>query len=59
MRGLTLLDQEFAKEIKVVMEERRLRTEDNPEALVNETARALSFQTSPYRAAGHRLDERH
>ena len=31
------------------MEERRLRTEDNPEALVNETARALSFETSPYR----------
>ncbi|MGH8537325.1 MAG: M16 family metallopeptidase [Gammaproteobacteria bacterium] len=49
MRGLTLSDQEFGKEIKVVMEERRLRTDDNPEALVVETARALSFQTSPYR----------
>ncbi len=49
MRGLRLSDQEFGKEIKVVMEERRLRTEDNPEALVVETARALSFQTSPYR----------
>jgi zinc protease len=32
-----LNDDEFAAEIKVVMEERRLRTDDNPQAQVYET----------------------
>jgi zinc protease len=49
MRHLTLAPEEFAKEIKVVMEERRLRTEDKPEALLSETATAVAFETSPYR----------
>ncbi|MGH8474085.1 MAG: M16 family metallopeptidase, partial [Gammaproteobacteria bacterium] len=49
MRGLTLPEQEFAKEIKVVMEERRLRTDDRPESLMAETAMAVAFKTSPYR----------
>ncbi len=49
MRGLTLPETEFAKEIKVVMEERRLRTDDKPEALMVETAMAVAFETSPYR----------
>lgn len=49
MRGLTLPEAEFAKEIKVVMEERRLRTEDDPQALLQEGTMAVSFQTSPYR----------
>jgi zinc protease len=49
MRSLTLAPEEFAKEIKVVMEERRLRTEDDPESLTYEIAAATAFQTSPYR----------
>jgi zinc protease len=49
MRGLSHPEQEFAKEIKVVMEERRLRTDDKPESLMSETAMAVAFETSPYR----------
>lgn len=48
MHNLVLLPKEFAKEIKVVMEERRLRTEDKPQALVYETLMATSYQTHPY-----------
>ncbi len=49
MQGLVLSQKEFDKEIKVVMEERRLRTEDDPKSLLYETAMAMAFQTSPYR----------
>ncbi len=49
MRHLTLRAEEFAKEIQVVMEERRLRTEDEPTALTHERAMSVAFQTSPYR----------
>ncbi len=49
MRNLTLPEEEFLKEIKVVQEERRLRTEDNPRAFAREVAMATAFQTSPYR----------
>lgn len=49
MRNLTLPEDEFLKEIKVVQEERRLRTEDNPRAFTREVAMATAFQTSPYR----------
>ncbi|MCE5181251.1 MAG: insulinase family protein [Betaproteobacteria bacterium] len=48
MHNLVLLPKEFAKEIKVVMEERRLRTEDKPQALVYETLMATAYQTHPY-----------
>ena len=48
MRNLTLPAGEFAKELKVVQEERRLRTEDNPEALTYEQFMAAAFVTSPY-----------
>ncbi len=48
MYQLRLLDEEFAKEIKVVMEERRLRTEDNPQSQTYENFVATAFQTSPY-----------
>jgi len=41
--------EEFAKEIAVVKEERRLRTEDNPDALLLERFRATAFEASPYR----------
>ena len=49
MRNLLLSDREFEKEIEVVKEERRLRTEDNPVSYLYETALAAAFQTSPYR----------
>ncbi len=49
MRNLILSDDEFKKEIEVVKEERRLRTEDNPVAYLYELTRATAFQTSPYR----------
>jgi len=49
MRNLVIDDAEFAKEINVVLEERRLRTDDNPHSLAYEAARATAYQTSPYR----------
>ena len=49
MRGLTLLAEDFNKEIEVVMEERRWRTEDKPQSYTYEVAMATVFQTSPYR----------
>ncbi|MDD5240336.1 MAG: pitrilysin family protein [Sulfuricella sp.] len=48
MHNLVLLPKEFAKEIKVVMEERRLRTDDKPQALVYETLMATAYQAHPY-----------
>ncbi len=42
-------DTEFAKEIEVVKEERRLRTDDNPRAQLHETMSAGIFVASPYR----------
>ena len=50
MQNLVLSDAEFAKEIKVVMEERRLRTEDQAQALVYEQMIANAYQAHPYRA---------
>jgi len=49
MANLTLDAKEFVAEIKVVMEERRLRTDDNPQALVYEALKSMSFQAHPYR----------
>ena len=42
-------DEEFVKELEVVKEERRLRTEDNPRALLYENLNASAFHASPYR----------
>ena len=42
-------DEEFRKEIEVVKEERRLRTEDNPRAMLYEQLNAVAFVASPYR----------
>jgi zinc protease len=50
MANLALSKAEFAKEIKVVMEERRLRTEDQPQALVQEQLMATAFAEHPYHA---------
>ena len=49
MRNLVLDDQEFAKELRVVMEERRLRTDDQPEALAYERFMATAFTTNSYK----------
>lgn len=49
MRHLTLDGEEFAKELQVVMEERRLRTDDNPQALTWEAFSAAAWQVNPYR----------
>ena len=49
MQNLVLSGDEFAKEIKVVMEERRLRTDDQARALVHEELMATAFQVHPYR----------
>ena len=49
MRNLLLPADEFAREIEVIKEERRLRTEDNPQALAYEQLSAAAFVASPYR----------
>ncbi|MCF8150610.1 MAG: insulinase family protein [Burkholderiaceae bacterium] len=49
MTNLKLDAKEFAAEIKVVMEERRLRTDDNPHGLVYEALNSAMFQAHPYR----------
>jgi len=42
-------DDEFKREIEVVKEERRLRTEDSPRAMLAEQASAMTFLVAPYR----------
>ena len=49
MRHLTLDAKEFEQEIKVVMEERRLRTDDQPQAMLFEQMSAVALQAHPYR----------
>jgi zinc protease len=49
MANLRLREEDFLKEREVVSEERRLRTEDQPESLTYETFQAAAYQTSPYR----------
>ena len=42
-------DDEFKREIEVVKEERRMRTEESPQAMLYEQASAITFLASPYR----------
>ena len=42
-------DEEFKREIEVVKEERRMRTEESPRAMLYEQASAITFLASPYR----------
>jgi zinc protease len=49
MSNLLITADEFSREIKVVMEERRLRTDDQPRALVAETLNAEAYFAHPYR----------
>lgn len=48
MQNLTLSADEFKKEIQVVMEERRLRTDDQPESLTFERMMSTAYQVNPY-----------
>ena len=48
MHNLVLSDAEFSKEIQVVMEERRMRTDDEPHARLFEQLMAQTFQEHPY-----------
>ena len=48
MQNLQLTPAEFNKEIKVVMEERRMRTDDEPHALMQESLMAVAYQEHPY-----------
>lgn len=48
MANLQLSKAEFAKEIKVVMEERRWRTDDKPQSMVNEAFQGTIYRAHPY-----------
>jgi zinc protease len=49
IRGLTPSDQDIANERQVILEERRSRVENNPDALLNEQVNAMLFRNHPYR----------
>ena len=49
MANLIISDELFAKELQVVMEERRLRTDDQAQAIVYERLMATAYQAHPYR----------
>ena len=48
MRGMLLDEEEFAKELQVVIEERRMRTEDKAESKVYEKFNEAAFPGHPY-----------
>ncbi|MGB3222391.1 MAG: pitrilysin family protein [Desulforhopalus sp.] len=48
MQYLVLRPEDFQTEVKVVMEERRMRVEDNPQAYLSEQTQAIAFQAQPY-----------
>lgn len=49
MHNLLLKDTDFQKERQVVIEERRLRTEDKPESLTYEKFMATAYTVHPYK----------
>jgi zinc protease len=49
MRNLLLDPKEIDSERQVVMEERRTRTEDDPDGLLSEEMSSLAFKAHPYR----------
>ena len=49
MQNLTMSKEEFSKEIRVVMEERRLRTDDQPLSLLFEALNATAYVAHPYK----------
>jgi len=48
MQNLILRENDFLTERQVVMEERRMRTDDNPTAFLLEQLEATAFQIQPY-----------
>ncbi len=48
MHGLLLREEDFQTERSVVMEERRLRTDDSPGAVLTEQLQATAFELQPY-----------
>ena len=50
MRNLLLDPKDFESERQVVMEERRTRTEDDPEGFLGEELSAIAFVAHPYRS---------
>ena len=48
MQNLILREEDFRTERMVVMEERRMRTEDNPQSYLMEQLEATAFQQQPY-----------
>lgn len=58
MRNLVLNDEEFEKERQVVIEERRFRIDDNPNARVYEKLNDISYGHGPYKTPviGYRGD---
>jgi zinc protease len=48
MHNLVLSEQDFQTERMVVIEERRLRTEDNPQAYLEEQVDSAAYQAQPY-----------
>jgi zinc protease len=49
MRNLKLIEVEFAKEHQVVLEERRLRTDDQPRSKMQEHFESVAYSNSPYK----------
>ena len=49
MRNLHLLPEELKKELQVVTEERRMRTDDNPQAKMQEQFMTIAYSNSPYK----------
>ncbi len=49
MRGLFLSADELKKELEVVTEERRMRTDDKPRSKAQEHFMAMAFSNSPYK----------
>ena len=49
MRNLALDPTELAKELEVVKEERRMRTDDDPQSLTYEKFNSVAYDASPYR----------
>ncbi|MFA6163186.1 MAG: pitrilysin family protein [Methylobacter sp.] len=49
MRNLHLLADELKKELQVVTEERRMRTDDNPQSKMQEHFNAMAYTNSPYK----------
>ncbi len=48
MRHLLLTEEAFQKEVQVVMEERRMRLDNNPQRIVDERLSAAAFVNNPY-----------